>query len=359
MKRKKILIIIDSLGVGGSQENVLNFVNNMMEYDVTVLSCYSDDYYSKKFKNVGAEVVFLSRVKGSQLKKLICIPIVFIKFLFFKINHFDLIILRLPFTLLMASIFTLYKRKNVIFDVDCTFYQLNYFEKKIFEIYLNKYKFILLPIVIRESFKSISFNSSRLYDDIAFVNERNSKNPIVFKKKYNLLFISRLIPQKGLRIAIEIIVKYNISYGDTVDLHVIGDGVDLMKNKEFCENNNISFVKFYGFVTNLDDYIENCDAFIKTSYNEPINSTAREFMQKGKIVFTIIDVLDDKVFLDKNLIHEILRSDYDYSIRKINKVLSSINRKDVELISKNFSELYGNKKAKEFYIKLFSDLNFI
>ena len=131
VSKKKILIILDSLAIGGSQENILTFIENMKEYDITILSCFGDDHYSDKIKLAGGNVKFLSHIKGNQIVKIFLMLYIYVRFIFFNLNCYDVIILRLPFVLLMCSIFRVFKRKNTIFDVDCTYYQLNFYEKKI------------------------------------------------------------------------------------------------------------------------------------------------------------------------------------------------------------------------------------
>jgi glycosyltransferase involved in cell wall biosynthesis len=347
--KKKILIIIDNLGIGGAQENTLAFVQNMYEYKIKIISFYGDDAYSEKLKTHGAEVIFLSRINGSQIKKIFVIPIVFLRFLRVKknISDYDWINIKLPFSLLLCSFFNFIRLKNVSFFVESSFFQLNTIEKFIYKFCLPKYKNILLAKTVRDSFININIENSNVYDGFAFISNRESNNPIIYQDKINLLFIARLIPQKGLINTINIIKKHNELFSDKIiQLHVIGDGPDHDKMKTYCTLKNISFVNFYGYVNNLNDYYQNATGIIKTSYNEPANSVVREALILGKIVFSTIDIESDYVFVENGLIHEINKSEIDFSANKINEV---VNR-EIDLEIKNVAnQMFGNNFVKSFY----------
>ena len=55
--KKNILIIVDNLGVGGTQEHVLNFIKLFDEFNVTIISLFGDSFYEKHIKNAGTQIL--------------------------------------------------------------------------------------------------------------------------------------------------------------------------------------------------------------------------------------------------------------------------------------------------------------
>lgn len=353
--KKKILIIIDNLGIGGSQENTLAFVQNMPEYNIKIISFYGDDAYSEKLKKYGAEVLFLSSISGAQIKKIFVMPIVFLRFIKFKknISEYDWINIKLPFSLLLCSFFNFIQLKKVSFFVESTFFQLNKIEKFIYKNCLPKYKNILLSKTVRDSFKNINIENSNVYDGFAFITNRESTNPIIYQDKINFLFIARLIPQKGLINSINIIKKHNELFSDKIiQLHVIGDGPDYLNMKNFCKFNNLSFIHFYGYLKNIEDFYQNATAIIKTSSLEPANSVVREALILGKIVFSNIDIDTDSGLVDEGILIQIHNNDIEKSATIINQALTKFNFNCSLEIKNKANSLFGNSFVKEFYVSL-------
>jgi hypothetical protein len=356
MRKKKILILVDSLGIGGTQEQILNLVKFLKEYDFTILSCFSDDFYSEKIILEGGNVIFISSTKGSLLKKIISIPGVFLKFNRFKKNilNYSWVNIRLPYSLLLSSIFKLYKFNHVCYSVECTFGQLNLYEKIIFNFFLKKYKNVCIAQPVRQSFKHLNIPKSSILDDMAFTTHRiESKNPIIYdNNKYNLLFVARLIPLKGLKDSISIVKHYNNIFDDKIDLHVIGDGPDLIAEQKICNEKNLTFVHFYGFQKNIEDYYVNASGLIKTSHFEPANSVVREFLAIGKLVFSTLESLTDKELENEELIISIKREDLDYSSDKIKKAFLNFNFENQVKIKHRFNNKFGNEYVKTIYVNL-------
>lgn len=355
MRRKKILIIVDSLGVGGTQEQIYCFVKYLKEYEFTILSIFSDDVYSERINSEGGKVIFLSELKNDLFKKFLSIPIIFFKFQRKKkwILSYDWINIRLPFSLLVSSFFNLYKFNYVSFTVECSYGQLNLYEKIIFKIYLKKYTIIFFGLPGRLSFKNLNIPLNAIYDDVPFTAIRAvSKNPVNYENKINFLFISRLIPIKGLEDAVLLIENYNNLYDEKINLHVIGDGPELLRIKKYCIKKSIKYIHFYGFINNLEDYYLNATALIKTSFNEPANSVVREFLALGKIVFTTIEGPTDKELERNRLIIGIKRDDINFSSMVINQKLSyTVGNESFELKDK-FNLNFGNEFVKSQYIKV-------
>jgi glycosyltransferase involved in cell wall biosynthesis len=355
LKKKKILIVVDSLGVGGTQEQIYCFVKYLKEYEFTILSFFSDDFYYERICREGAKVIFLSKTKNNILKKLISIPVILYKFQRKKkwIKCHDWINIRLPFSLLVSSFFKLYKLDYVSFSVECSYGQLNFYEKLIFNINLKKYKVVFFGLPGRLSFKNHKIPQNSIYDDIPFTTLRNqSKKPIQYKNKINILFVSRLIPIKGLEDTVLLIEYYNNLYDEKINLHIIGDGPELLRIKKICNLRNLKFIHFYGFISNLEDYYYNATALIKTSFYEPANSVVREFLTNGKLVFSTIEGPTDEELEKNGLIVGIKRHNYQFSAKIINQTLSKFPARYNDDIKSKFNKEFGNDFVRKQYINV-------
>ena len=109
-----------------------------------------------------------------------------------------------------------------------------------------------------------------MYNCISEVNEGEkihsdeTINKVFRRNKHNIIFVSRIIPQKG---TLDLLKAFKI-IRNSIDcnLIIIGDGVDMkkMKNnaKKFGLENNVIFL---GNIPNSYEYVAKADAFVYTS----------------------------------------------------------------------------------------------
>jgi glycosyltransferase involved in cell wall biosynthesis len=329
--RKKILFIIDSFALGGSQEFIVNFARNLKDYEVDVVHLFGDNDYRSQLEQEGCirfESVFDFTPKAKWIRFL-CLPLVFIRFLMRSREiqrDYHWINVRLPLSLLFSCLIGLGRSSKCHFTVDCDYRQLNRYEQWVFACCLSRFRSIGISSAIASTYSSIGLKSSELRDDLYFVSPRVSDNPIVYEHPFNLLFISRLVPQKALGDALEIMRFINADSSETIALHVIGDGPDRAGAELFCKQHGLKEVCFYGFRTDLNRFFVNADGLIKTAVGEPANSVARETILAGKVLFTTVESDIDRQLVANGSACEIFRTDPALSAIEIRRCIESTER---------------------------------
>jgi glycosyltransferase involved in cell wall biosynthesis len=240
------------------------------------------------------------------------------------------------------------------FNIDCDARQLTKYERLAFELCLPSFDSVSIAKSIRKGYEFLKLKSCQVKDDPFFVTVRNDVLAIEYENTYNLLFISRLVPQKGLMDALRIMLAINESSKGTVQLHVIGDGPQRILGEQYCKDYNINCVTFYGFRTDLNRFFERCDGIMKVSHGEPANSVVREALYSGKRVFSTIESPTDIELADSRLLIAIDRNSPEVTALDILDCLKAdrLDSKHQETIRKLFSTIYSVDSAKAFYLNL-------
>ncbi len=359
MQRKRVLIVIDAMSVGGSQEWIVNFCREMQDVDILILSVFGENAYAEKLENLtNVSIRHLSSAKGTNRHKLVFfLPYVLIRFLsmrdYLQVS-FDWVNVRLPLAMLLWSISGLARVTNCHYNVDCDVRQLYWYERVAYKHFLSRFRSVSIVSSVRSGYSFTGIAADDLLEDPTFVTTRTSTTAVVYKHHYNLLFVARLVRQKGIDIALRIIKEISRSQGKMFHLHVFGDGPDRKKAEEFCSDMGIECVSFYGFATNISDYIPNSVGLLKTSIGEPVNSIAREFMLAGRRVFTTIEVDDDEYLANSGLIVPIDRDRIEDSARIITEVIHEDPQHPARLtiLKQIASAEFSNTRARDYFYNL-------
>lgn len=127
--------------------------------------------------------------------------------------------------------------------------------------------------------------------------DENVKKDIEQKKTKQLLFISRLLKQKGVQYLIGIIEELN-SLNFDYKLSVLGEfdesHYDSISKELFLRLKNFEQVNFLGFQSNVSKYIKSCDLMLFCSKREGIPRVILEASASGKptIAFDVVGVRD-------------------------------------------------------------------
>lgn len=183
-------------------------------------------------------------------------------------------------------------------------------------------------------------------------NERN-------KKKITILFLSRIEKTKGIFETVESLIILNRKYKN-IELIIAGEGEDLLSLKNYVKNNNISNVRFLGYVRGDEKrnvFLYSDIYLFPTYYPEGMPITVleamafglpvvtrpvgglRDFFENGKHGFITdskspedIACLIEKIICNKNLRHKISIYNYEFARKKF---LSSAVTKRIESIYLN------------------------
>jgi glycosyltransferase involved in cell wall biosynthesis len=89
---------------------------------------------------------------------------------------------------------------------------------------------------------------NQVYQNLLQEGKGKIKNDLGFKARFNLVFIGRLLPYKGLDDLLEAFAMLPEDPG--TELHIIGDGPEL--NKHLIKKGNDPRIKFYGSISDLN-----------------------------------------------------------------------------------------------------------
>jgi len=352
--KKKLLFIIDHLCIGGSQEFILNYCHHIKVHEVTVLSIFGDDVYSKRIENAGAKIIFLTKKKYNYLN--ILSPksyLAYKKYIKSNIGKFDFIVLRLFASFMYSSFLSLYKFKNVWPSIDANSSQLPFVIKTLYFLYASKYAKFFLSTQLIEEYKYLFLDLKNIYDGTLFITQRKKSEQYPFKTKLNILSIGRCIKQKG---HLQLIQLFNILQKKTnldIGLHIIGAGSELLKLKKYVQLNNINNVFFHGNITNLDPIFTTATLIVKLSIGEGINSIVREALLCGIPVATTIETHYCETIYKKKTFIKLDRNDLNKSAETIKDFLNAKTTINIENIKKTANDLWGSEAIKSYYLKLF------
>jgi glycosyltransferase involved in cell wall biosynthesis len=347
------------MSVGGSQEWIVNFCCEMQNVDILILSVFGENAYAEKLKNLtNVSIRHLSSAKGTNRHKLVFfIPYVLIKFLlmrnYLQVN-FDWVNVRLPLSMLLWSISGLARVTNCHYNVDCDVRQLFWYERFAYKHFLSRFRSVSIVSSVRSGYSFTGIAPEDLLEDPTFVTTRSSSTAIEYRHQFNFLFVARLVRQKGIDLALRIMNEISRSQGNMFHLHVFGDGPDRKRAEKFCSDMGIECVSFYGFATNISDYIPNSVGLLKTSIGEPVNSIAREFMLAGRRVFATIEVGDDEHLANTGLIVPIRRDRIEDSAKIITEVIQGDRQNPARLaqLLQTASAEFSNSTTRDYFYNL-------
>lgn len=271
--KKKLCIIIPSLGGGGAERVAFYLLNNIdiKIFDVSIIVIY---------KNKGDYIIDLRKeVKRIFLEKNKIRYSLFSLYKTLKKENPDIII-NFSFELMMligvfiipffSKIYFINRQINIL-----GMQKFNYFKKKMLKIaYKNFDKIITQSKDMTEDLlKNIEISEDKIVEinnpvDIKNIEELSNQNvEIEFNKNNNnILCVGRLTFQKGFDLIIKIISLLN---NKNIKLYILGEGEDREKLNKLIKNLNLEEQIFLlGRKYNPYIYMKNADLFILSSRYE-------------------------------------------------------------------------------------------
>ena len=179
----------------------------------------------------------------------------------------------------------------------------------------------------------------------AVVLENQFSNRVTINKKNELVFIGRLVEQKGLHLLLEAI---GIAIKSVEDMHltIVGDGPQLESLQKLASDLNITkFVSFVGFQANVKSYIMEAKATVLTSYYEGFPNVLVESIALGTPVISFDcpsgpkDIIEPNVngvlvpYLNVELfaqaIIDVLKGQYNFDDRTVIATSERFNLKSI------------------------------
>lgn len=214
--------------------------------------------------------------------------------------------------------------------------------------------FIVLGNTFKEKLINLGVNPEKTFyiettiADSDFINDLElDKKSKSFDNQINLLFIARILKEKGIYIAIDAAAKCNAATTDRkVKLYIAGDGEELENAKRYVKLKGFTNIEFVGYAMNdiKKDVLLKCHIMLfPTYYREGLPNSILEGMLYGMpIVSRVIAGIPDVVEQGKNgYLTESLDSDIfaDYCCQIIN------DKALYDTMAKNNSD-----KAKKLFI---------
>lgn len=312
MKKKKILFVMDTMVLGGSQKVLLNCLalfKNKYDVELLLLNNYgiylSDipEYINVKFIFSKYKQVPLNEInKFSNLEKF---KILFYKFFFrggiylsylkFKSNH---IIKKDDYHYIIGfqegpSNFVAANIKTNAVKIGWLHSDINRLTKVQTKMECGVYEKLNHIICVSDFVKNEAINkypeiASKirvLYNpiDTDIIHERACEPLLgIDKKKINLISIGRLSPEKNFLLLIENLYCYLLANPNVI-LNIVGDGPEKSAIISKIEDKGVSSqVVLHGYQKNPYKYLFNSDIYVSASEYEGLPTTILEAMILGK-----------------------------------------------------------------------------
>ncbi len=270
-KKIKILEVINSLKTGGAELLLKNFVieaKKEQKYSVDVCTLYSTND-SKDKKEIEKKNI---RVWSLDFKKKYNpLSIIRIKNIIER-EQYDIIHVHLFPSSAIVALSSLFLSNNIsyIFTEHSTFNRRRLL--KIFKmidalIYRRYLKIICISRQVRKSLvewmPQVKLKTEIIPNGIPIHSKSDSHQLI---KKYDILFVGRLVPQKGIRYLLEAINILQNKYKKNVKVAIVGEGPLGKKLKTMCEKLKIDrSVEFLGFRRDIDQLMKSSKLFVLPS----------------------------------------------------------------------------------------------
>lgn len=194
----------------------------------------------------------------------------------------------------------IYKKSYTIFTVS------KYFTDKVNEIVGNEVAHTIRPMV---SYNDDDIIKDRIYTD---------------KKHYNLLFLCRIVKDKGVVELLNAIKILSQSNKYSITLTVVGYGDFLLEAKQICKDLGIEdYVRFAGSVNNEEmkkQYYLEADAYILPTYHEGFPRTLYESMIFGTPIITTFVGGIPTLMKDNFDCLKIEKKDIDSIVKKVDQL---------------------------------------
>ena len=288
MKKKKVCIVVTSLGRGGAERSsaLLSIMLDNLGYNVHIVSVLNDIEYEYKgtLLNLGEfkdqEDTFIGRLKRY---------IIFKNYL--KSQKFDLIIDNRTRPKIIKEFLInrlLFKNYNVVYvarsrKIELYFTKSIYWAKKIFK---NAFAYVSVSEDITNVLKNdLKFTNVKTINNPVEIERNNKKaqDEIEYKMDY-ILFYGRLDDKvKNISFLIEAFKASDLP-DHNIKLLVLGDGEDLIKLKKKAENSPIEFIPF---TNNPFPYIKNAKYCCLTSKFEGFPRAVIESLSIGTPIVSV------------------------------------------------------------------------
>ncbi len=300
MSKKKVLICVPALDVGGAEKFAVDLALHLdkTKFDVKVAETRrnSSSFLVDVLKENNIEIVDLS---GSNYLTMLKKQLAYLRKEKIDIVHTQ--IGSLLHMMLACNIVKTDKRIYTLHNEAKLLYGNNKFRKYIFKLAFTTFKFV--PVAISKTIKKSLYDDLHL-DNIEVVN--NGIDVSIFKPVEKedgsitrIISVGSLYWIKNQMMMIDVVHDIHQN-NKNIELTLIGDGEDREKlQNRIVELGDESFIKLLGKKQNVQDFLQNSDIYISASKTEGLPLSIAEAMACGlPIVATkaggVVDLVKDK-----------------------------------------------------------------
>ena len=356
---KKILIVIGSLDLGGTEKQLLKILQRLNNsYEIHIALIWKRGSLFSKFKELNLKIheFYKTKFLGNKILGIIYTLTKIKKILKPQIVHYIL-----PHAYLIGGFLSFFKGKTkfLMSRRSMNYYQKKFFLLKFFEITLHKRMDLIIGNsrkVVDQLIESELVNKNKchlIHNGVEKKNFFKRKK----KKKIKIIMVANFISYKNHEMLIKacFLINKSISW----ELDFVGNFTD--KNLVRYLKSLVSSLKltkkifFLGQKNDVNFYVKNADIGVLTSNEEGFSNSLLEYMSFSlPVVVTDVggnsDVVNDNIngFLVK-------KNDVDELANRLNLLLNSYNlrikfgRNGNKQINKNFSIELTAKKYKKIY----------
>lgn len=293
-RSKEITILINRLNSGGAEKVCVVLCNELVKrgYNVSI--------WIVKYENTSLASKLDKKVQISSLnKERVSHCIMPLINLFVKNKPKVILIFNTELSLwaILIKIFLLNKPLIILRNINTLSMELNspnYWKKYIvYPLIKNLIKRSDIIVAQSEGMKkdlienyNITEKKIKTIPNPAVVLGNQFSDRVVINKKNELVFIGRLVEQKGLILLLEAI---SIASRSVEDLHltIVGEGPQLESLQKLASDLSITkFISFVGFQANVNSYIIDAKATVLTSYYEGFPNVLVESISLGTPVIS-------------------------------------------------------------------------
>lgn len=292
MRKKNILYLTRTMGLGGTEKVILQLCENFKDEFNNIIVCSSGGIHIDKLKKLGIKHYEIPDFEDKNIINIIKTIGMLKKII--RNEHIDLIHSHHRMGAFYVKLVNLRRKKIEIYTAHNTFKD----KKKLTQFALNNSNIIAVGNKVKDNLvnyygiskEHIHVIYNGIEKDTVVYNEIKELKQLKDKGYYIVGNIGRLSEQKGMKYFIE---AYNSmrNHIKNIKFCIIGDGELKDELKEYCKELNIDKdILFLGYRNDIPNIINHCDLIVLSSLWEGLPLIPIEtFMQGKTIVATNVD----------------------------------------------------------------------
>ena len=284
-KKIKVLEVINSLKIGGAELLLRNFVieakkNNQYTVDVCTLYATNDAKNIEEIKKKNVRIWTLDLKNKYNIFSVIKIRNIIQR------EKYDIIHVHLFPASAIVALSSLFLKKSIVylFTIHSTFNRRR--SIKIFKIIdgLIYHRYVKIICISKQVQNSLIKWVPKIKEKIEIIpngipmNSKSNDNPLM--KKYDVLFVGRLVQQKGIIFLLEAVSILQKKYKKIIRVAVVGDGPLKKELIKVCEELKIKdSVEFLGFQRDVDQIMRSSRILVLPSRWEGFGLVLLEAMK--------------------------------------------------------------------------------